>query len=163
MDGGLPLPWVPAAEQGVPALDPHRGGAPRGFGGANTAQTPAGKQWLHAGLGKGVSVLGEGSLVPPAPAARGFFLLPRGQEGPMAVAQLFLPCPGVSLAPHLQVPKGFLGSLVTPLLHLGFVFNSYLFLDRFVPVIAAVPGPAFQQVCSAERCRLAMRYDKAFI
>lgn len=71
--------------------------------------------------------------------------------------------PRVSLTPCLQISKGFLGSLITFMLHLGFVFNSYLFLHRFVPVIAAVPGPAFQQVCSAESCRLAMKYDKAFI
>lgn len=89
--------------------------------------------------GQGYPTPAKGSLVPPASASRGFFLLPCGKASPTAITQLLLPCLGSCL--HLQISKGFLGSLFSPsTLRLGFVFHSYLSLHRFVPVIAPVPG-----------------------
>lgn len=88
---------------------------------------------------QGFPIPAKGSLVPPAPAVRGFFLLPCGKASPTAITQLLLPCLGSRL--HLQISKGFLCSLFPPsMLHLRFVVHSYLSLCRFVPVIAAVPG-----------------------
>lgn len=88
--------------------------------------------------GQGFPIPAKDSLVPPAPAAKGFFLLLCGKASPTATTQLLLPCLGSCL--HFQISKRFLGSLFSPsTLCLGFVFHSYSSLCRFVPVIAAVP------------------------
>lgn len=95
----------PRGRAGGAGAGPHRGGGPRGFGGANTAQTPAGKRWLHADLGEGSlpRVGGLWSLSPYQQA--GFFLLPCRQEAPIAIAQLFLPCLGSRLYPACKFPR----------------------------------------------------------
>lgn len=77
--------------------------------------------------GQGFPIPAKGSLVPPAPAERGFFFLPCRKESPSAIPQLLLPCLGSHL--HLQISKSFLGSLFPPsTLHLG-ICVSFLFIS----------------------------------
>lgn len=52
MAGGLPLPWVSEAVQGLLGLIPVVVGLPRVLV-SQTAQKAAGKYWLCAGLDKG--------------------------------------------------------------------------------------------------------------
>lgn len=88
---------------------------------------------------QGLPIPAKGSLVPPAPAARGFFPPPMWKSISYCHHTAPSALPGVSLAPPNF--QGFLGSLFPPsMLREGFVFHSYLSLCRFVPVIAAVPG-----------------------
>lgn len=109
---------------------------------------------------QGLPIPAKGSLVPPAPAARGFFPLPCGKASPTAITQLLLPCPESRL--HLQISKAS-WALYSPT---PCCVRDLYFILIYLSVglsLSLLLFQAFQQVCSAESCRLAMKYDKAFI
>lgn len=150
--GGFPPCWVSVAELGVLGF----GGAPQGFSGANRAQTPAGTQWFCAGLARAPYPSQRFSGA-SCPSSKRIFPPPMWKSISHCHHTAPSALPRVSLAPQISwalysPPPCCVRDLYFILIYLSVGLSLSLLLFQ-----------AFQQVCSAESCRLAMKYDKAFI